>query len=50
MGSGNETEYQLLLAHDLGLIGDDDYTRLTTQLTQVKKMLSALITRLTANS
>jgi four helix bundle protein len=43
MGSASELEYQLLLAHDLDYLRDQGYESLTTQVTEVKKMLSSLI-------
>ena len=38
MGSASELEYQLLLAHDLGYMNDDDYRRLNTGVVEVKQM------------
>ena len=46
MGSASELEYLLLLAHDLALIDDHDHTAINNQVTEIKRMLSALITRL----
>jgi four helix bundle protein len=43
MGSGNQLEYQLLLARDLGYLPDEDYTRLAADVVEVKKMLAGLI-------
>jgi four helix bundle protein len=45
----SETEYQLLLAHDLGYLDDDTHNRLTRDTTEVKQMLTALIQRLRAD-
>ena len=45
-GSASELEYHLLLAHDLSLIDDHDHAAINALLTEVRKMLSALITRL----
>ena len=50
MGSGSETEYHLLLSRDLGYLNTDDYERLQAQTTEVKRMLSALILKLRADS
>jgi four helix bundle protein len=46
-GSASETEYQLLLAHDLGYLHPQDHQDLDTQLNEVKRMLNAFIQRLT---
>ena len=43
MGSAKETEYQLLLAKDLGYISPDIYATLEQQVNEVERMLSALI-------
>ena len=48
LGSGSEVEYQLLLAHDLGLLEDSAYHRVAVQCTEVKRMLTALIQKLNA--
>src|SRR5712692_1476821 len=39
-GSASELEYHLLLAHDLRLLGEDDYRNLDSQVTEVKRMLT----------
>jgi len=49
-GSASELEYHLLLAHDLHLMSQPDYARLADGVTQVKKMLMALIQRLKADT
>ncbi len=46
MGSASELEYHLLLAHDLGMLGESDYKSLGSQVIEVKRMLSAFIARL----
>jgi four helix bundle protein len=46
MGSASETEYHLLLARDLGLLNDDEYTTLRAQVIEVKRMLASLIATL----
>jgi four helix bundle protein len=48
-GSASELEYHLLLAHDLHLIADADYARLTNEVTEVKRMLTAFIQKLRAD-
>jgi len=49
-GSASETEYQLLLAKDLGYMEPDNYNRLNQQVNDVKRMLNSFIQKLTANS
>ena len=49
MGSASEVEYQLLLARDLALLDQVSYQRLAKQCTEVKRMLTALIKKLTAD-
>lgn len=46
MGSCSELEYQLLLAHDLGYHGDAAYRSLNSEVTDVKRMLSGLLSTL----
>jgi len=41
MGSATETEYHLMLAHDLGFLTSETYKDLNERLGQVKKMLNA---------
>jgi four helix bundle protein len=48
MGSASETEYHLLLAHDLGFLAEPTFKRLTGYTQEIKRMLSAFITKLTA--
>jgi four helix bundle protein len=43
MGSASELEYQLLLAHDLKYLQNSAYDALTTQVVEVKRMLSSLM-------
>ena len=50
MGSASETEYQLLLAHDLGFLEDDGYGDLQAELEEVKRMLSGLLKTLRSPS
>jgi four helix bundle protein len=49
MGSASELEYHLLLARDLKLIKPKDYEELAQRTTEVKRMLTALIQKLTAD-
>jgi four helix bundle protein len=46
LGSASETEYYLLLSHDLGFIDSACYQALAIQAEEVKRMLSALYDRL----
>jgi four helix bundle protein len=50
MGSASELEYHILLAHDLDMLRDPDYKRLSNEAIEVKRVLAALIHRLRANS
>jgi four helix bundle protein len=43
MGSASEVEYQLILAKDLRFFTSEDYSRLNSQLLEVKRMLNAFI-------
>jgi len=43
MGSAAETEYHLLLAHDLSLLTDSDRADLADMVVEVKRMLASLI-------
>ena len=49
MGSASELEYHLLLARDLQLLNAVDYTMLADQTTEVKRMLTGLQQKLTAD-
>jgi four helix bundle protein len=46
MGSASELEYHILLAGDLNLFQSQESERLTKQVTEVKRMLAALIGKL----
>jgi four helix bundle protein len=48
LGSASELEYHLLLARDLGLLPGAAYKRLAAATIEVKRMLSGLAARLTA--
>jgi four helix bundle protein len=49
-GSASETEYHLLLAHDLGYLSAHQHQVADANVNEVKKMLGALHRKLTANS
>jgi four helix bundle protein len=42
MGSGAELSYHLLLCRDLGILGTAEFSRLSSDLEEIMKMLSAL--------
>lgn len=48
MGSASELDYHLLLARDLEFLSAEVYERASSDLVEVKKMLSGLIVRLRA--
>ena len=50
MGSASELEYHLLLARDLGYLNPMECEPLSKETTEVKKMLTAFIQTLRANS
>ncbi len=50
MGSASELQYHLLLARDLKLLNSQNYQTLEQQVTETKRMLTALIQRLNADS
>jgi four helix bundle protein len=45
MGSGAELSYHLLLCRDLGILGTAEFSRLSSDLEEVMRMLSALSAR-----
>lgn len=47
-GSASELEYQLLLARDLKLLQASDYETLSQQTAEIKRMLTVLVQKLTA--
>lgn len=49
-GSASELEYHLLLARDLNLLNPPDHERLTKEVTEIKRMLTSFIQKLTAES
>jgi four helix bundle protein len=50
MGSASELEYHLLLCRDLELLSDAAYQPLTAAVEETKRMLTAYLQRLTADS
>ena len=49
MGSASETEYQLILAHDLEFLSKDAHEQLHTDVEEVKRMLASLLKTLRAD-
>ena len=49
MGSASELEYHLLLAKDLKLVKPKDHAELSQRATELKRMLTALLQKLTAD-
>jgi four helix bundle protein len=50
LGSASEFEYQILLATDLDLLASTDAQDLNQRVVEIKRMLSSLLSRLTADS
>src|SRR5438094_9037520 len=48
-GSARELEYQILLAHDLKLIPSGRYVELPQEITEIKRMLTVFVQKLTAD-
>ena len=48
-GSASELEYQILLANDLKLIPSDHYEELHREITEIKRMLTVLVQKLSAD-
>jgi four helix bundle protein len=46
----SELKYQILLARDLKLIKPEDYEKLAQQITEIKRMLTVFVQRLSAES
>ncbi len=46
MGSSNELEYHLLLAHDLRFLAPEPYRNLSSKTLEIKRMLSPFINKL----
>ncbi len=45
-GSGSELEYQLILSRDLEYIDENSFTKLTSELIEVRRMLYSFVQRL----
>lgn len=45
-GSASETEYQLILARDLGYLDNDSHRSLDSQINEVKRMLNSFVQKL----
>jgi four helix bundle protein len=43
MGSASELDYHLLLCRDLGMLKNEEFNRMSKQLTQVRKMLTGFL-------
>ena len=50
MGSASEVQYALLLARDLSFLNDSEFQKLDNEVIEVKRMLAALLQKLTADS
>lgn len=50
MGSASESEYQILLSFDLNYIDENQYKQMNAKLTEIKRMLSSLISKTKADS
>jgi len=48
-GSASELDYELLLAKDLGYLTKPDYPKIADELSQIRKMLSALLRKVNVN-
>ena len=46
MGSASEVEYLLLLAYDLDYLNENAYSKLNSQVIEVKRMLASFLTKL----
>lgn len=49
MGSASELEYHLLLSHDLEILNDSDFEKLSKETVEVKQMLTSFIKKLKAD-
>ena len=49
MSSATELEYHLLLAHDLEILNDLNFEKLSKETVEVKKMLTSFIKKLKAD-
>lgn len=49
-GSASELEYQIILAHDLGYIGNELYPELNSEINEIKRMLNGFEKAVRANT
>jgi len=49
-GSASELDYQLILEHDLGYVGDEIYPDLNSEINEIKRMLNGFEKAVQANS
>jgi four helix bundle protein len=50
LGSASELEYHILLSHELGYLDKSQYESLENNATELKRMLTSFIQKLTADS
>jgi four helix bundle protein len=50
LGSANELDYHLLLAHDLTLLSRGDHEKLSSDTAEIRRMLASLIRKLQAKA
>ena len=50
MGSASESEYQILLSFDLNYIDENQFKQMNAKVTEIKRMLSSLISKTKADS
>ena len=50
MGAASESEYQILLSFDLNYIDENQYKQMNAKVTEIKRMLSSLISKTKADS
>lgn len=46
VGSASEVEYELLLAHDLNYITEEDYNKFNSEIIEIRKMINNFINKL----
>jgi len=46
VGSASEVEYELLLAHDLNYLFDDDYNKFNSEIIEIRKMINNFMNKL----
>jgi len=49
MGSASETEYEIILAHDLNFLTNENYEKLHSHIEEIKRMLASLIKTIRAD-